>query len=58
MALFSGTESKVNEAGQQNKRTINELIVDNVSEFVQGHGDNSCTLLSVNKMEGINKEPT
>ena len=28
-------------------------MVDDVSEVVQGDGDNSCVLLSVAKMEGI-----
>ena len=28
-------------------------MVDDVSEVVQGDGDNSCVLLSVSKMEGM-----
>eukprot|EP01083_Nonionella_stella_P148889 472068_1 len=34
------------------KRSPNRLMVDDVSEVVQGDGDNSCVLLSVCKMEG------
>lgn len=34
------------------KRSPNRLMVDDVSEVVQGDGDNSCVLLSVTKMEG------
>ena len=35
------------------KRSPNRLMVDDVSEVVQGDGDNSCVLLSVTKMEGV-----
>ena len=35
------------------KRSPNRLMVDDVSEVVQGDGDNSCVLLSVSKMEGL-----
>ncbi len=35
------------------KRSPNRLMVDDVSEVVQGDGDNSCVLLSVTKMEGM-----
>jgi len=35
------------------KRSPNRLMVDDVSEVVQGDGDNSCVLLSVTKMEEL-----
>ena len=50
------TESKADDtAGDDKKikRSPNRLMVDDVSEVVQGDGDNSCVLLSVAKMEGI-----
>ena len=38
---------------QKKKRSPNRLIVDDVTEVVQGDGDNSCVLLSPAKMEGM-----
>ena len=35
------------------KRSPNRLMVDDVTEVVQGDGDNSCVLLSVAKMEEL-----
>ena len=40
------------------KRSPNRLMVDDVSEVVQGDGDNSCVLLSVTKMEGTSTRDT
>ena len=40
------------------KRSPNRLIVDDVTEVVQGEGDNSCVLLSPAKMEGTMQKET
>lgn len=38
---------------KQKKRSPNRLIVDDVTDVVQGDGDNSCVLLSMAKMEEL-----
>jgi len=42
-----------NDEKKKKKRSPNRLIVDDVTEVVQGEGDNSCILLSPAKMEEL-----
>merc|ERR1719297_133919 len=44
---------KTNDEEKKIKRSPNRLMVDDVTEVVQGDGDNSCVLLSVAKMEEL-----
>ena len=55
MANNDANETKKDDDKERKiKRAPNRLMVDDVSEVVQGDGDNSCVLLSVTKMEGLN----
>ena len=53
MANNDANDTKQDGDEKKIKRQPNRLMVDDVSEVVQGDGDNSCVLLSVSKLEGI-----
>jgi len=53
MDVDAGKKKKESAVPPEKKRSPNRLIVDDVTDVVQGDGDNSCVLLSMAKMEEL-----